>query len=187
MNAILKDSKYRDWLIELKTKIQKSQIKAALAVNSQLILLYWDLGRQIVKKQEATKWGTGFIDQLSKDLKNEFPDIGGLSADNLRYCKVFYLFYSGRLFSEQVVRKIENKNKISEQVVRKRTTVQNKEWEQVIFDIPWGHHILILKKIKKQPEAFFYIKETIENNWSRAVLDYQIASKLYKRQSNKYF
>src|SRR4051812_11572514 len=147
MNNLLKDSTYKTWLIELKSAIQTSQVKAALAVNSQLIMLYWHLGEQIVQKQETAKWGSGFIDQLSKDLKNAFPHIGGLSADNLRYCKAFYLFYSEESISEQPVRKLnpKTKNQISEQPVRKKTGNKNKDPQNLIFDIPWGHHILILK------------------------------------------
>ena len=93
MTELFNNSDYKNWLVDLKSKIKQSQIKAALAVNSQLILLYWELGKQIVEKQQNSKWGSGFIDQLSKDLKAEFPEMSGLSVGNLRYCKVFYLFY----------------------------------------------------------------------------------------------
>lgn len=180
MSDLLKNNDYKNWLVDLKQKIQQSQIKAALAVNSQLILLYWDLGKQIVEKQENSKWGSGFIDQLSKDLKLEFPDIGGFSSDNLRYMKVFYLFYHNSFsISEQVVRKLENPERInSEQVVRNNEENIN----QIANKIPWGHHILILKKIKNINEAKFYIQQTLKNNWSRAVLLHQIESNLYNRQ-----
>ena len=85
---------YRQWLTELKSKIRFSQIKAAVAVNSELIRLYWNLGQQIVEKQENAQWGSGFIERLSKDLQMEFPNIGGFSYRNLRRCKQFYLFYN---------------------------------------------------------------------------------------------
>ena len=75
---------YRQWLTELKSKIRSSQIKAAVAINSELIRLYWNLGQQIVEKQENAQWGSGFIERLSKDLQMEFPDISGLSVSNLR-------------------------------------------------------------------------------------------------------
>jgi predicted nuclease of restriction endonuclease-like (RecB) superfamily len=77
MNEILKLTEYRDWLRNLKQQIKTGQIKAALSVNSQMIMLYWDLGRQIAEKQENAKWGSGFIEQLSKDLKEEFPEMKG--------------------------------------------------------------------------------------------------------------
>jgi predicted nuclease of restriction endonuclease-like (RecB) superfamily len=83
MSTLLKNDDYKKWLIELKDAIKQQQIKAGLAVNSHLIMLYWDMGRQIVDKQEHAKWGTGFINQLSKDLKAEFPGMGGFSKRNI--------------------------------------------------------------------------------------------------------
>ena len=246
MNSI-QNQEYISWVVSLKSTIKQRQIKAAIAVNSNLIIMYWDLGKLIVEKQENTKWGSGFIDQLSKDLKSEFPDIKGFSTDNIRYCKVFYLFYRNifdisvyekDLICEQPVRKLENRsihqvgghidieiipqdvgqlndkiieqvvqqldiekvqqlagqtiNEIAEQPVRKIESDENQidefreqavpELEKNIFEIPWGHHILILKKIKNQKEAYFYINQTIQNNWSRSVLEYQIETNLYSRQ-----
>ncbi len=168
---------YFKWLVSLKSAIKNRQIKAAIAVNSNLILMYWDLGKEIVEKQENAKWGSGFINQLSKDLKIEFPDVGGFSSYNLRFCKTFFQFYRLKPFWEQVVPESENAaNEIQEQVVP--------EFQKNIFKIPWGHHILILKKIKNQKEALFYINQTIENNWSRAILEYQIETNLFSRQGN---
>lgn len=94
MSELIKTGDYKEWLFELKSKIKQSRIKAALAVNSQLIQLYWDLGKQIVEKQETAKWGSGFIDRLSKDLKEEFPDMKGFSKFNIYHIRNFYLFYS---------------------------------------------------------------------------------------------
>jgi len=204
MNSIIKHTEYRNWLCDLKQQIKTGQIKAALSVNSQLIMLYWDLGRQIVDKQEKAQWGSGFIEQLSKDLREEFPEMTGFSAKNLRYMRVFYTFYSQNSICAQLVRKLEqsdNKrvnepeqvvpilgNQIVAQLVPQIQDAVNQEniiSEQVvrkIVSVPWGHHILILKKIKNIDQALFYINKTIENNWSRAVLEYQIESNLYGRQ-----
>ena len=90
MTDIVKLSEYRNWLRSLKQQIKTGQIKAALSVNSQMIMLYWDLGRQIAEKQETAKWGSSFIRQLSKDLKQEFPEMTGFSQDNLLMMKRFY-------------------------------------------------------------------------------------------------
>ncbi|MDR0306682.1 MAG: DUF1016 N-terminal domain-containing protein [Chitinispirillales bacterium] len=112
MSDIIKLPEYRDWLRDLKEQIKKGQIKAALSVNSQMIMLYWDLGRQIVEKQEEAKWGSGFIEQLSRDLKKEFPEMTGFSRANLFRIKKFYKFYSsilqGSEFVAQPVRQLEN-------------------------------------------------------------------------------
>ncbi len=87
------DNEYKNWLTDLKGRIRQSQIKAAIKVNTELLRLYWDLGRDIVTRQMETAWGSGFFEQLSNDLKIEFPDMKGFSAVNLTYCKRFYLFY----------------------------------------------------------------------------------------------
>lgn len=82
---------YKNWLKELKGKIRSTQLKASLAVNATIVPFYWDLGKMITEKQTA--WGTKFLDQLSRDLKAEFPDVAGLSVTNLKYCKLFYQYY----------------------------------------------------------------------------------------------
>ena len=185
-------SDYRDWLRDLKQQIKTGQIKAALSVNSQMIMLYWDLGRQISEKQEKAKWGSGFIEQLSKDLREEFPEMTGFSAKNLRSMRIFFSFYSP--IWEQVAPKLENTiieqpvQQIVAQVVPQLQHANNqhdKIWKQLVsklVSIPWGHHIKIMQKVKEINQALFYINKTIENNWSRAVLEYQIESNLYGRQ-----
>jgi predicted nuclease of restriction endonuclease-like (RecB) superfamily len=176
--SLTTDSEYKNWLIELKANIKRSQIKAALSVNTELIRLYWDLGKQIVEKQEHTQWGSGFIDQLSKDLKEEFPEMGGFSSKNLRYCRAFYEYYSNSPIWQQLVAKLEYPD--NQEFIQSQQLVG--ELETKLFSIPWGHHIMIIQKIKNVPEALFYIQQTIENNWSRAVLEYQIEINLYARQ-----
>jgi hypothetical protein len=88
------NTEYKSWLVELKSKIRSTQIKAAIAVNSALILFYWDLGKMISEKQ--TSWGSKFLETLSKDLQNEFPEMKGFSVSNLKFCKLFYNYFSIR-------------------------------------------------------------------------------------------
>ncbi|MCL2412592.1 MAG: DUF1016 N-terminal domain-containing protein [Bacteroidales bacterium] len=85
---------YRQWLIDLKTKIRQSQIKAAVRVNEELLRLYWNMGQDIVVRQMESTWGSKFFEKLSNDLRSEFPDMKGFSTSNLYYIKQFYLFYS---------------------------------------------------------------------------------------------
>lgn len=161
MSKIINDE-YLNWLQSIKHKIRSTQIKAAIAVNQELIQFYWELGRMIVEKQAESSWGDKIIEQLAKDLKKEFPDLKGLSKSNLKYCKRFFSFYHTEI-GQQLV----------DQFQMKRLS---------IFKIPWGHNILIFTKSKDIDEANFYLSEVLANNWSREVLALQIKSQLYKRQ-----
>lgn len=194
MNSLAKQTDYRDWLHSLKQQIKTDQIKAVISVNSRMIMLYWDLGRQIIEKQKTAQWGTGFIEQLSQDLKKEFPEIAGFSAKNLRNMRTFYSFYSQN-FSSIETQQSENLNALpatnletSEQtsLIPQQPDSQNNEiWKQLVsklVSIPWGHHIKIMQKAENVEQAFFYIDKTIENNWSRSVLEYQIETNLHTRQ-----
>jgi predicted nuclease of restriction endonuclease-like (RecB) superfamily len=186
MNNKIKLSEYCDWLRDLKKQIKTEQIKASLSVNSRMIMLYWDLGRQITEKQENAKWGSGFIEQLSKDLKEEFPEMTGFSFTNLHYCRRFYKFYSQKKKNNIVVAifpQVEGKLQVSDD--NKDTNYPQVEGELEICKvtlIPWGHQKTIIDKCESVKQALFYINKTIENNWSRAVLEYQIETNLYGRQ-----
>ena len=147
---------YLKWLDNLKSRIRTTQIKAALSANAELIKLYWDIGKDIFEKQEIKGWGNSIVENLSKDLRAEFPDMKGFSRRNLFYMKKFYDFYKSGF--EKV--------------------------QQLVAQIPWGHNILIVSKSKSLNEAIFYLNETLENNWSREILDMQISSDLYNRQGN---
>ena len=144
---------YKIWINELKNQVRSVQIKAAIAVNSELIKFYWELGKMISEKQEFYSWGEKLIEQISKDLKEEFPDMKGFSTRNIKYIRNFYAFY--------------NNSEIR---------------QQLVAQIPWGHNILIYSKSKNIQEATFYIQQTIENNWSRDVLALQIKTNLFDRK-----
>jgi hypothetical protein len=144
--STIQNQEYSNWIVSLKSSIKQRQIKAAIAVNSNLILMYWDLGKQIVDRQENAKWGSGFNEQVSKDLKSEFPDIGGFSSYNLRFCKTFFEFYNSQLIWEQTVPK--SKNTIVQQV--------GGQFEEVFlkcFQIAWRQNITIIEKIKNPKEV----------------------------------
>ena len=161
MKDIINITDYKDWLQNLKGKIQQSQIKAAIQVNSELLRLYWQIGKDIVEKQAQAKWGDGFLQTLSADLCKEFPTMKGFSYRNLKSIRQWYLFYSQLdIIGKQVVSQLE----VS------------------LFSIPWGHHIMIMQRCKNTQEALFYVHKTIENHWSRSVLEHQIALNLYVRQ-----
>lgn len=149
--SITQDRAYTSWLKELKEKVRTVQIKAAVKVNAELLQFYWELGQAIVEKQKNAQWGDGFLKQLSMDLSSEFTGIKGFSLSNLKYIKQWYLFYS-----QEIVK--------SQQAVGQLT------------QIPWGHNIVIMSRCQDPEEAFFYIRKTIQNNWSRSVLTHHNAT-----------
>ncbi len=148
---------YRALITDLKTRIRSAQIKAALAVNTQLIALYWDIGKQIAEKQRASGWGDAVIEQIAKDLTRELDGLKGFSRSNLYNIKQWYGFYAPH--GEKV--------------------------QQLVGQIPWGHNVLIVQDIKERDKALWYVRKTIENGWSRNVLIHQIESQLYERQADK--
>ncbi|WDF47590.1 PDDEXK nuclease domain-containing protein [Chryseobacterium sp. KACC 21268] len=197
------NEQYFRWISDLKQKIQQSQIKAAIQVNSALIEMYWDLGKEISERSFENTYGSGFFKQLSNDLRNEFPEIKGFSSSNLRYFEIFYTFYNqevinlhqvGGIFTEeeksqQVVGEFNENSEsaILHQVAGKFEKTSNLhqlggESIQKLFLIPWRHHVEIFTKCKNVTEALFYINKTIENGWSRAVLLNMISGNLYQSQ-----
>ena len=132
-------SEYLNWISEVKSKIQSAQLKAAVSVNKELLLLYWDLGRSISLKINESNWGTSVVEKLSKDLKNEFPNQKGFSRSNLFSMKQWFEFYS-------------------------TSNIEIKKIQQLVGQIPWGHNLAIITKSKSIDEALFYCNKTIENN-----------------------
>jgi len=183
-----KDGDYKSWLTDLKSRIRQSQIKAAVKVNAELLRLYWDLGQDIVARQMETTWGSGFFEQLSKDLRSEFPDMQGFSSTNLKYCKRFYLFYArDNSILQQPVEEIPQQLGAELQAVDNKGDVIRQqladEFENhPIFQIPWFHHVQIFTKCKSIQEALFYVQKTIENGWSRAVLMNFMGADLFAAQ-----
>jgi len=164
---------YKNWLKKLKQRFQQAQVKAAVKVNSTLLKFYWEFGADIVEKQKNTAWGSGFLQQLSADLMTEFPDVKGFSEVNLQHIRRWYKYYS-------------NENSISITGCYEITNPPVSQLEDfklsLLFQIPWGHNIVIISKCKTIEEALYYVNETIANGWSRAVLVHQIESGLYKRR-----
>jgi predicted nuclease of restriction endonuclease-like (RecB) superfamily len=165
---------YQSWVAELKNRIRVAQLKAAVKVNTELILVYWQLGKEIVEKQQEANWGDALIRELSKDLCAAFPDMKGFSRTNLFYIRQWYLFYNREL---ELVPQLVGQLPGLAHLVAEADLVP-----QLVGSIPWGHNREIITKCGDVKEALFYVSETIRNDWSRAVLVHQLASKLYQRQ-----
>ncbi|MES2850152.1 MAG: PDDEXK nuclease domain-containing protein [Bacteroidota bacterium] len=179
MTALNKE--YINWLKQLKERIRSAQIKAASRVNAELLFLYWELGKEIQEKEQEARWGTKLIEQLSKDLLNEFPGMKGFSRTNLFYIKKWYLFYnSNDSIVPQPVGLLSSRKKLP--VNKSASGPDAAKVPQFVGQIPWGHHREIITHCKTTKEAFFYITQTATHNWSRSVLLHQIESGLYKRK-----
>lgn len=167
MTDIIKsNTEYKQWLTDLKKRIRQSQLKAAVKVNSELINLYWSMGKDIVEKQETSQYGDGLIKQLSCDLKSEFPDLKGFSESNLKFIRQWYQFYNAGFEKGQ-------------QPVSFFKNVQ-----QLVAQIPWGHNLKIISKCETIDDALFYINKTIEFGWSRDMLDTHLKLNEHKRVGN---
>ena len=144
---------YAELLDALKERIRTAQSRAALAVNNELVTLYWHIGRTIIEKQGEQGWGAKVVERIAGDLHREFPGMGGLSGRNLKYMRAFAEAYSDGSIVQQLV-----------------------------AQLPWGHNILLLTKVKKPEHRQWYVQATITNGWSRAVLDAQVATHAHRRQ-----
>ena len=155
-----KIKEYAQILADIKKHVQEAQIKAALSANKELLKLYWYIGQTVAEKQSQNHWGSSIIEILAKDLQNSFPGMAGFSKANVFRMRAFYDAYEK---VAQAVRQFE---------------------ELAIFNIPWGHNILILQKLKNNDERFWYAQKTIEEGWSRNLLEMAIKSNLYKREGH---
>lgn len=166
-----KELTYLSFFESLKEKIRLAKQKAILAVNKELIQIYWEIGDTILKQQAEQGWGAKVIDKLSADLKNEFPDMKGFSVRNIKYMRAFAAAYP--LFMQQPAAQSQSTEIQSLIIV-----------QQLAAQLTWSHHQVLLDKLKTTGEREFYIKKTIENGWSRNVLGVQIDSQLHLRQGN---
>jgi predicted nuclease of restriction endonuclease-like (RecB) superfamily len=144
---------YAELLGQLKERIRSAQLRAGLAVNREMVLLYWQIGRDILRRQAQQGWGAKVIDRLAADLHRAFPDMSGLSPRNLKYMRAFAAAWP----DEPIV-------------------------QQAAAQIPWFHNCILIDKIKDPAERLWYARATVEHGWSRAVLVHWIESDLYRRQ-----
>lgn len=180
------DKEYVSWVKDLASRYRQSQIKAAVKVNREILNFYWNLGRDIVVLKAEARWGDKFLKTLSADLNTIMPEAGCFSETNLKYMKYFYEMYESCLeITPQLFD--ENSDLISPQLgdktlVRISPQLGDKLTED-LFSIPWGHHKCLIDKFKKTPDkALFYVRKTIENGWSRAMLLNFLDTNLYERE-----
>lgn len=156
---------YAEFLEQVKARILQAQTRAAFAVNRELLQLYWEMGRDIVLRQEREGWGTAVIERVSEDLGRAFPGVEGFSTRNLWRMRAFYLAYpAGPEFLPQP-----------------EAETGRPFLPQAVAEIPWGHHVVLLEKLKDPDERQWYARAAIEHGWSRNVLVHQIEGGLHRR------
>lgn len=144
---------YADWLTDLKGRINAAQQRAMLAVNTELLQLYWQIGSDILERQAAQGWGAKVIDRLSHDLRAAFPDMKGLSSRSLRYMRDF-----AKAWPDKAI------------------------WQQAAAKLPWGHNMVLLDRLRSQDERLAYAIAALEHGWSRNVLEMHIEARTVERQ-----
>lgn len=175
-NIIKVDEAYHKWISEISKRFRQYQIRAAVKTNDEMLRFYWTLGSDMEDRKSSYEWGSHFYSQISKDLLKELPEVGSFSPRNLLYMHQFYRLFPDAVIAKQVVSQLESRE-ITKQDV---SQMDNRE---LIFLIPWGHMVQIINKCKNdEGKALFYVKKTLENNWSRAVLLNFLDTKLYERQ-----
>lgn len=163
---------YMDVLQNLKERIRLARVRAVVAVNNELLSVFWEIGDTIRKQEAAEGWGTKTVERLANDLKTEFPDMKGLSPRNLRYMREFVVAYPKFTILQRSVAKLNNTNKNLSVTIL----------QQAVAKLPWGHDCTLLDKLKQPEERLFYAQKAIQNGWTRAMLINQIESGLHKRQ-----
>ncbi len=175
MSSLIKtNERYRKWIADVSRRFRQRQLKAAVRVNEEMLRFYWDIGKDISAMSEDASYGSGFYKTVSGDLSEIFPTVHSFSATNLKYMRYLYEMYPAA-------------GENCQQLVDGSGDMENRQQPvddlEAIFQIPWGHHVQILGKCKGNPDkALFYVKKTLENNWSRAVLLNFLDTNLYERQ-----
>lgn len=179
------DKDYTRWVEDLSVRYRRSQVKAAVKVNREMLKYYWELGRDIEEMHVEERWGQSVIKNLSVDLQLKNPNSTGLSRTNIYYAKKFYLLYSqylkvvpqlvGQLEDENAPQSVEDAYGVIPQSVG--------QLEEMLFSIPWGHHRYLMDRYGTEPaKALFYVRKTMEEGWSRDVLLNFMDTDLYERE-----
>jgi predicted nuclease of restriction endonuclease-like (RecB) superfamily len=184
-------SDYAAFLTEVKGRIVSARLHAARAVNRDLINLYWDIGRGIVEKQETLGWGESVVEMLAKDLQEAFPGMRGFSKANLWAMRRFYLEYGRNPILQQLAEELEIKrgaaalkHPVQELRSKARASIGlaggSEFLQQLVEEIPWGHHLLLLDKVIDPAARLYYLRATAQLGWSRNVLLNQIKAGVYE-------
>jgi len=180
--------RYGDLLADIKTRIRQAQNRAVMSANTEMLRMYWDIGRMITVRQDAEGWGAAVIPRLAVDLRNDLPEIKGFSERNIGRMIAFFRAYPGmNEILPQPVAKFSQKPKqeltnLPQAVAKTQRTDSMVCLLPLVPKIPWGHNILLMEKVKNLSARLWYVEQTLENGWSRAMLSAAIKSNTHDRQ-----
>ncbi|VAX06063.1 FIG074102: hypothetical protein [hydrothermal vent metagenome] len=167
MGNVIKNSDYTALLVEVKDHIRMARQKAIVSVNTQMLMLYFRIGETIAQKQKKLGWGAKVIQKLAVDIKNELPEIKGFSERNIKLMVQFYTEYKNTEFGQLPVAQ----NNITANA------------QPLVAQIPWTHNVLLMQKIKDRALREWYMTQTLENGWSKAVLTHMIDAEVHNREA----
>ena len=165
---------YATLLADIKQRVRRAQVRAMLAVNAELIRLYWDIGRVIDERQQQEGWGAGVIPRLARDLHNDLPEEKGFSERNIKQMLVFYREYAQLSFVQQPAAQIETGPKVPQAAALFTA--------ELILALPWTHHAILMAKVKDPATRHWYMQAALEHGWSRSILVMQIETAAHQRQ-----
>jgi predicted nuclease of restriction endonuclease-like (RecB) superfamily len=185
--SISEFTNYGSFLKEVKNRIQMAQVKANFAANRELIILYWNIGRMVCTVQNSVGWGKKVIPRLSQDIKNELPEIKGFSVTNIKRMTQFYREYAHLdLISPQAVGQLQSSRlediKKSPQAVGQNQETVKAQFQHLVTGLPWGHNILLMEKIKDNQKREWYMRQCLQQGWSRNILDIHIQNHSCERE-----
>lgn len=176
---------YSGLLTEIKDRIRQAQIRATLSANMEMILMYWDIGRMIHQRQQMEGWGAGIIPRLARDIRNELPEVKGFSKRNIGYMIRFFREYGEPPILQQAVAKLPGSSAQDKVLLQSSTKTgslrHNRDLQQYVTNLSWGHNILLMEKVKDLPTRLWYMQQTIEHGWGRDTLAAMIKGRVYER------
>ena len=187
-NIIKVDREYTEWISDVSKRFRQCQVKAAMKVNDEMLRFFWSLGRDMEKKKSDYAWGSRFYSRVSRDLVAALPEVKSFSQRNLQYMNQFYRMFPDAVNTKQAVSQLEAEaiaHQVDAQLAKTEIThrVDAQMGDEIVFCIPWGHIKVILDKCKDDKDkAMFFVKKTLDNYWSRAVLLNFLDTDLYERQ-----
>lgn len=181
------DKDYTQWVEDLSVRYCQSQVRASVKVNREMLRYYWELGRDIEEMHVEERWGQGVIKNLAIDLQHRNPNATGLSRTNIYYAKKFYLLYSQYFdIVPQTVGQFDvagSPQNVGQNLPSRKIPQLVGQLDEILFSIPWGHHRFLMDRYSKEPaKAFYYVRKTMEEGWSRDVMLNHMDSNLYERE-----